>query len=485
MARSETSRFNVEWFNVTYRSVFTLVALVVLTLGGAGGYWYYFHVHVPREAARDALSRAESRFGEASGLDPSAAERLAEVVASARVALTEARGAFGSMRFDEARAAAIRSENLSLQAIGMVKGGGESAERVRFYRLEGDVRVKKAGQFAWETANQRMELHEGDQIKTSSSASAQVIFFDGTITTVRPGSLYLIREASENPSTKVRRVREELSFGEINASTQDPNVEGSYHEVAAGEVSARSHKAAEFRIRAEEGSKGAEFDVFQGQVEVAARDRREAVAAGERIKAGADGRLRDKELLPGVPALVAPRDQRVFVLDPQTPEPIALAWDPVPGAARYHLMISDQPLFTDALYDDERDGTKAVIGEVAEGSYNWRVAAISPSGVEGWPSNPRRFRVSAQKIVDRSDGEPPVLEISEFVSFGPMVVVNGKTEPGATLWVDSEKVDVLDSGQFSTVVRLRREGFNEVRFVAQDSAGNETELVRKTYVELY
>jgi hypothetical protein len=34
-------------------------------------------------------------------------------------------------------------------------------------------------------------------------------------------------------------------------------------------------------------------------------------------------------------------------------------------------------------------------------------------------------------------------------------------------------------------VRLRREGFNEVRFVAQDSAGNETELVRKTYVELY
>ena len=485
MARSETSRFQVEWFNVTYRSVFTLVTLLVLALGSAGGYWYYFHIHVPRGAARDALSRAESRFGEASSLEQGAAERLAEVVASARVALGEARGAFGSMRFDEARAAAIRSENLSLQAIGMVKGRGENAERVRFYRLEGDVRVKKTGQFSWEAANHRMELHEGDQIKTSSSASAQVIFFDGTITTVRPGSLYLIREVSENPSTKVRRVREELSFGEINASTQDPNVEGSYHEVAAGEVSARSHKAAEFRIRAEEGRPGAEFDVFQGQIEVAARDRKESVGGGERIRADADGRLKDKELLPGVPALVAPRDQRVFVLDPQAPEPIALTWDPVPGAARYHLMISDQPLFTGPLYDDRRDGTQAVIGEVAEGSYHWRVAAISPSGAEGPFSSPRRFRVSGQKIVDRSDGEPPVLEISEFVSFGPMVVVNGKTEPGATLWVDSEKVDVLDSGLFSTVVRLRREGFNEVRFVAQDSAGNETELVRKTYVELY
>ena len=484
MARSETSRFQVEWFNVTYRSVFTLVTLVVLALGGGGGYWYYFHVHVPRVAASDALGRAESRFGEASSLE-SASERLGEVVASARVALSEARGAFGNMRFDEARAAAIRSENLSLQAIGMVKGDGANSERVRFYRLEGDVRVKKAGQFAWEAADHRMELNQGDQIKTSSSASAQVIFFDGTITTVRPGSLYLIREVSENPGTKVRRVREELTFGEINASTQDQNVEGSYHEVAAGEISARSQQAAEFRIRAEEGRVGAEFDVFQGQIEVAARGRRESVAAGERIRAGSDGRLRDKELLPGVPALVAPRDQRVFVLDTQAPEPIALTWDAVPGAARYHLMISDQPLFTDPLYDDKRDTPRAVIGEVAEGSYHWRVAAIAPSGAEGPFSSPRRFRVSGQKIVDRTDSEPPALEISEFVSFGPMVVVNGKTEPGANLWVDTEKVDVFENGQFSTVVRLRREGLNEVRFVAQDSAGNETELVRKTYVELY
>ena len=484
MARSETSRFQVEWFNVTYRSVFSLVAILVLALAGGVGYWYYFYIYQPKAAAGEALWRAESRFREASGLER-ADDRLTEVVASARVALDEARTGFGSMRFDEARAAAIRSENLSLQAIGMVKGRGADSERVRFYRIEGDVRVKKVGQFSWDAANHKMDLHEGDQIKTSSSGSAQVIFFDGTITTIRPGSLYLIREVSENPETKVRRVREELSFGELNASTQDQNVEGSYHEVAAGEVEARSEDAAEFRIRAEEGRKGAAFDVFQGQIEVASSSRRENVVAGERIRAGADGKLNDKEVLPGVPLLVSPRDQRVFVLDAQSPESIALSWDPIPGAAGYHLMISDRALFTEPLYDDRREGTQAVIGEVAEGSYHWRVAAIGSNGIEGPFSAPRRFRVSGQKILDRTDKQPPQLEISEFVSFGPMVVVNGRTEPGATLWVEGEKVDVFESGQFSTVVRLRREGVNEVRFVAQDPAGNETELVKTTYVELY
>ena len=96
----------------------------------------------------------------------------------------------------------------------------------------------------------------------------------------------------------------------------------------------------------------------------------------------------------------------------------------------------------------------------------------------------RRFRVSAQKILDRSDTDPPSLQVTEFVPVGTMVVVNGLTEPGATLWVDNEKIDILDDGSFSTVVKLRRDGLNDVRFVAQDSAGNETEMIKSAYVEV-
>ena len=53
-----------------------------------------------------------------------------------------------------------------------------------------------------------------------------------------------------------------------------------------------------------------------------------------------------------------------------------------------------------------------------------------------------------------------------------MLILNGRTEPGALLWVDNEKVDVTDDGTFYAVIRLRKEGVNEVLLQAQDASGN-------------
>ena len=483
MGRAAISRFQVEWFNVTYRSVLGVAALIVAVVGGGGGYWYVRHVHGPRNEAREAIARAERRLGEASALrneDP----RLGEVLDSAGVALRDSRDLLDRLSFDESRAAAIRSENLSRQAIGMVEGPDSGAGLVRFYRLEGEVRVKRSGEFAWEAASAKMELRVGDQVKTSSAGSAQLIYFDGTISTIASGSLLEIRELSENPATKVRRVREALTFGEVKASTREKNVEGSFHEVAAGSVVARTDQESEFRVQASEGRDEASFDVFQGRVEVRSPQRAESLVGGERVRTEA-GRLASKEALPGVPALVTPRDQKVYMFDEGTKPEITLAWDGVTGAQRYRLVISDKALFTEPLYDSERSGTSAVVEEVPDGAYHWRVAAITQAGVVGPFSQPRRFRVSSERIRDRSDSSPPALELTEFVSVGAMVIVNGRTEPGASLWVDNERIDVYDDGTFYAVVRLRKEGLNDLRFVAQDTAGNETELRRQTYLEIY
>ena len=119
------------------------------------------------------------------------------------------------------------------------------------------------------------------------------------------------------------------------------------------------------------------------------------------------------------------------------------------------------------------------------GSYYWRVAAVSDGGIKGPFSNARRFRIASQQIRDRSDTEAPVLEVTEFVPIGQMVIINGRTEPGSTLWVDNNKVEVYDDGSFNAVVKLRKEGLNELLLVAQDTAGNETTLNKSAYVELY
>ena len=125
------------------------------------------------------------------------------------------------------------------------------------------------------------------------------------------------------------------------------------------------------------------------------------------------------------------------------------------------------------------------IGIRGEGVFYWRVAAVARDGSTGPHSSARRFRVTDQQIRDRDDHEPPQLDVTEFVPIGQMVVVNGQTEPGATVWIDDDRVDVYDDGTFNAVVRLRRDGHNEIVVVAQDNAGNESTERRTAYLEYY
>lgn len=480
--RSFRNPIHFDWFIVTYRSVGLTVGAIALSAIAGGLYWYYFYSYGPKQEAAEAISRAATLLVKAEGLKTD--EQLEEMVASARVALNEAHSAFKSHGYDKAHISAIRSENLSQQAINLASGN-RATEMVRFYRIEGDVRVKRAGEFAWEPAHTRMLLNVGDQCKTASNASAQLIYFDGTVTTIGPGSLLEIQDLYEDPVTQVRWVKEKLNWGEVEASTQERNVEGSFHEVATETAAARAEEAGEFRVAYDRDDGTASFDVFEGRVEVASPAKRESLVAGERIRSSAEGTLSAKELIPGIPRLLAPADQKVFVDEDPSRIQMALSWEPVVGAVRYHLMISDKVLFTNSLYDGERTELSALLEGVQPGDYYWRVAAINRAGASGQFSKPRRFRVSSQVIRDRQDKTPPELEITQFVSVGPMLIINGVTEPGATLWVEEEKVDVSADGTFYAVVRLSQEGLSTVRFVAQDNAGNETRVERSAFVESY
>lgn len=472
----------LDWFNVSYRSL-VRIGVVAVVLAAAGGvYWYQVGFKAPRENARQTIADAEEKLGQAR-TKAAAFPEIAEIVESAGVALMEAREAFAGLRYNDARIAAFSSENLSIQALRAAGDQEAEGPLARFARIEGNVRVKRSGEFNWETANTRMTLQEGDSIKTSSSGSAQLIYFDGAVSTIVPGTLLTIRQLFENPITNVRRVTEKIDFGEVHASTQGKNVQGSYHEIATDRISARSEGGGEFRVSVDPEKQDSRIDVFEGSVLVISASKREELVAGEAIRATREGKLSAKQALPGLPRLLAPPDQRVFIVE--RPESIMLSWEPVAAAAEYRLVISDMALFTDPLYDATRLGTTAELAGVSPGAYHWKVAAVTKAGVVGQYSAPRRFRVSSQRIKDRGDTVPPVLEITEFVQIGMMVIVNGRTEPGATLWADSEKIEIDESGDFYAVIRLRREGNNDITFIAQDNAGNEEKVIKRAYVEVY
>lgn len=478
------SRILLDWFTISYRSL-ALSGLAVIAVAAVAVWWFVF---APSDAAREAqaaLERAGERLAEAATY-PSE-PRVDEFRAGARTALGEGRRVFEARQWEEARVAALRSENLSQKAIDVSRGASGAEEEVRLVRAEGDVRIKRAGDFSWEVPDRKgnVRLRVGDQVKTAASASAQIMYFDGTITKIEPGSLLEIRQVSEDPATKVRRVEERLNWGEVLASTQKRNVSGSYHEVSTEGATARSEGGARFRVAVDKETQGAEVAVFGGELNVRSKKRAETVASGERIRASADGRLTPKEILPGVPRLLGPSDEKLFVHEDPASSTTNLSWEKVPGAALYRLQISGEFLFSNLLYAADRKETSVVIEAVPAGEYFWRVAAVSPEGVLGAYSDPRRFRVSAQSIRDRQDREPPLLEITERIQTGAMLILNGRTEPGALLWVDNEKVDVSQDGSFYAVIRLKNEGVNEIVVSAQDAAGNVTRVPQKAYVESY
>ena len=473
----------LDWFTVSYRSVASVVVLVLAAVLAAGWYWLFYAPSKPRQEAQEAISRAVERMTEAAGY--SANPQLDDVRGSARAALAEARDAFQRRQYDDARVAAIRSENFSQKAIDLARGGGAASKEVRIYRTEGDVRVKRAGEFNWEPVDRKMFLRVGDQVKTASSGSVELIYFDGALTKINPGSLLEIHEIHEDPATKVRRVSEKLNWGEVLASTQTANVEGSFHEVATEQMSARSEAAGNFRVASNKESQAAAVDVFRGRVQIASGGRIERLDSGERIRADASGQLQAKEILPGVPRLIAPADQKIFVHEDPSRASTNLVWEKAPGAARYHLMISDRALFSTALYDADREETTVQLDGLLPGVYYWRVASVFPAGVRGPYCEPWRFRVASQSLHDREDTTPPILEITESVQSGPMLILNGRTESGANLWVDNEKVDVTDEGLFYAVIRLRKEGVNDISLLAQDASGNARKLSHRAYVDPY
>ncbi len=477
------SALEVQWVNVSYRSVGLILGFLALVILGAAGAWYYMTRLHPLEEARSAVGRAEKRFTEASNL--TSTPSLEEILDNAEVALEEARRELGNKSFDDARFAASRSENFSERAIKLASSDEAKSRMVRFDRIEGDVKVKKAGEFSWASADQGMVLQIGDQVKTSSTGSARLSYFDGTDTELRPGSLLEIRDLYEDPVTRVRRVKEKLTWGEVKASTQKRNVSGSYHEVATEKAAARAEGAGEFRVSYDKTSKTSTFDAFDGRIAVSTGSRKEVVDAGERIKATSGGKLSPKQSLPGVPRLTAPSDQRVFVFDKPENEKLTLAWEPVGGAKSYELMIAERRMFTDPRYHNRLNGKKAILEGLSTGTYFWKVAAVDKAGTAGPFSTIRHFRISSQQIRDRTDQEPPKLDITEFVPVGQMVIINGQTEPGATLWVNNDKIEVFDDGSFNTVVKLRQEGRNDLVLVAQDNAGNETTVTKSTYLEMY
>ena len=262
--RSSRSTIILDWVNVTYRSAALWICGALILIIAGGFYWYNATQVAPRDRAVQAIEEATGLMSKAVALT-SSDPRVLEARVNARETIEEAESAFASRDWDRARQAAMHSATLSRKAIDLVEGKNANSAEVRFLHIEGDVKVKRAGEFSWETAHDQMVLNVGDQLKTTSSGSAQLIYFDGTKSTVDSGSLLEIRQLFEDPTTKERKVSERLGWGSVQVSTRKQSGPGSEHEVSTEVASATTSEEGEMKVRYDKDRGVARFDAYDGK----------------------------------------------------------------------------------------------------------------------------------------------------------------------------------------------------------------------------
>jgi FecR protein len=339
-----------------------------------------------------------------------------------------------------------------------------SLTTARFTSIDGSVKVKAVGTFEWVTADRNMVLKRADLVRTGPGAAAEITFFDGTVVHVRPDSLITIEQTTEDPTTKQRRVAWHISSGEVNFQTVRRSVGQGTTEVSTPTVRGTVGSDASASVRVAP-SGDSDIRMFRGSSRLQTTSGQKVeLTSNEALKVDAAGQAGPKLTLPGVPVLVRPPHQSELAAADPVRAITLLEWKPVPGAVAYHLMLDFSPSFNRPLIDRRgiQDTSQDVRGLDA-GKYYWRVAALDKAGNEGAFSDFSRFTLTKSERMPAA--APPPLTIDSLDVRGNIVQIKGRSEPGATVSVNGQRLEVQADGSFN-------------EFITLEGLGKQTLLVR-------
>ena len=478
-ARPSARRFEIDWVVVSLEGMrrwglraFLLLITASAVLVGL----YLLHEPVERRAER-ALRRATSLQSTLrnAGL-PSGLFQEFEVASNI---LAEARLHFERRDFNPAL---IRAED-ALRRFELVAGlaNQDFVGSGQIISVEGRVEVQRTNQTRWERAREKLPLYNGDFVKTGSDGTAEILFSDGTVFRVAPDSLLEVhRDTRASGSTSSGEVR--VKVGQVNVYTaaQSSSV---VTDAARADVQRDSRVGVEV---AEDSS--TTIAAYTGRALVSSTTgQRVELSSRQAVRAAPGGGLGPRRPVPEPPALLTPASGHTVNLDET--DRLTVTWRAVPGAPSYVLQVSRSRLFKAGTVDLEtppRSTTQASLRVLLPGSYFWRVAALGEGGVQSEWSAARFFRAShGVRMEELIDTDPPRLEVQRATQMGNLVLIQGVTEPGATVTVHGEGVEVSSDGRFIKTVAINQEGRTTIVVRATDPAGNVTEHRETILVEVY
>jgi hypothetical protein len=457
---------DIDWYLISIDRLkqIGLVALLLLLTGG--GYWFYTKEKGnPRTNAESAMNDARQALNALAGSSNLATHR--SEFDRAQRKLEEAKTFFGGGKYPEAQGAAVESQTISRTALS---GGADQENDAQFLTVEGDVQYQKSSSSDWKRADARTPLFNGDWVKTGANASAELIFSNGSLYTIGTNALLEIY-AAVNPGTAKKTTAVQMQVGSVEVATTD---DASTVRTPGSQITVDSESTTQVGV---DKTKATSVVATKGSASVVPASGGEAVklGAGEKVSANPQGALSQVKKLVLPPALATPADNQVFQITNDSR--IEFHWEPQAGASGYQLEVSRSRLFSTKEINSRRDKMNAVARVTSEGSFYWRVASIGPDGDAGPFSQFRRFRVAGGggkgAVSANADTTPPLLQLKAPFSVGAQFfIIEGTTEPGATVFINDEEVEVESNGHFKKLVQLNKVGRNSVIVKAVDPAGN-------------
>lgn len=470
MAKKQVGKYEsqLDWYYVSKASMWKwLLVFVGLAVAIVGGIYQFGKRDDPAKLAQREIASAEDLISTAKQ-SPQATQLKNEIDAATRK-LTEAHAAL-----DDGHAPEALADAREASAIARRVSADNQHSDASILDTEGKVEVQHANRASWEAAKIGQKLFDGDFVKTGATGTVDVMSSDGTLFKIKNETLFEVHRTnvSVGPGGEsTRRSEVKLVVGVIDTSTGENGRSTVKTDSGTADIGARSNVAVDV-----DQSKNTSVSNFKGTTTLSTQSGERVVLSDhERVTALRSGApMAAKVKLPEAPAVLRPDNNVVFDLAKKAP--VSMKWTKVVDA-HYHLQIARSRLFIpDSLVVDlsDRKAPEAVIGVNEEGSFYWRVAALSKANLSSEWSETRRFKVLGANATAGPDTTPPDLVVQRPQVIGNLVIITGKTEPGSTVTVNGEGADTDVSGNFKKTISITQEGLNTVVVKATDGAGNET-----------
>ncbi len=336
--------------------------------------------------------------------------------------------------------------------------------------------------YEWQPATIKNFLNRRDGVRTFEGSSAVLEFSDESRLLVNEDTLVFLgrRGAVEQ---RVRRDEIEIVVGQADLEGSEG---GDSYELVLGDSVLKPAPGpagrSQARARRPEAG-GAQLMVYEGESVVESGGSTLEIPRGMGTKM-ADGQPPEppEELLPATRP-IGPADGSVWPMSHPT-----FFWEPVDGASGYVVdLCHDAGCEQLAQRFDGLHGTEFEPQSLPAGAYHWRVTAVAPSGLDGYPSETLRFEVDG--LVDH---DPPIIDAAIV---GGQVEIDGTLHLGGDGRIDIEVGDgegtgielawaTLDGRDYALdeVTGPWDSGRHRLEIVAEDRAGNRASSGPITFV---